>query len=197
MYLTKCVQQSPHKYHIRNKVLLPKIWHSHCMGQEFPTSNRTLLVDIENLFGWPPVSFTGRQRDNPQGYLVHHSSQEFPTCLPSYSSDERFQIFMEIKISTSLNLWELLIDKVLDTSIPRMPLYLKKKQLRWVAPGIIINDKILPSAFMLLLLNHDFIEYNVHQAFRQNCGMSDIIFSYRILAICTSSPFKKCLYFQV
>lgn len=51
MYLTKCVQQSPHKYHIRNKVLLPKIWHSHCMGQEFPTSNRTLLVDIENLFG--------------------------------------------------------------------------------------------------------------------------------------------------
>lgn len=51
MYLTKCVQQSPHIYHIRNKVLLPKIWHSHCMGQEFPTSNHTLLEDLEDLLG--------------------------------------------------------------------------------------------------------------------------------------------------
>ena len=142
------------------------------------------------------VSFTSRQRDNPRGHLVHLSTQDFLTCLPSYSSEKRFQIFMEIKISTSQNVQELLIDWVLDTSIPQMPLYMKK-QLRWVAPGIIINDKILPSAFMLQLLNYDFIEYSVHQAFRQNYGMSGVIFSYRILAIRTSSPFKKCLYFQV
>lgn len=51
MYLTKCVQQSPHIYHIRNKVLLPKIWPNHCMRQEFPTGNCTLLVDFEDLFG--------------------------------------------------------------------------------------------------------------------------------------------------
>lgn len=51
MYLTKCVQQRPYIYHIRNKVLLPKIWYSHCMGQEFPTSNHILLEDLEDLLG--------------------------------------------------------------------------------------------------------------------------------------------------
>lgn len=84
-------------YHIRNKILLPKIWHNHGMGQELSTSK--LLLEELNLFksgsadrSWRLtwltssqmpflVSFTSRQRDNPQGHLEHYSTQEFHYLL--------------------------------------------------------------------------------------------------------------------
>lgn len=52
----------------------------------------------------------------------------------------------------------------------------------------------------LLLLNHDFIQFTVHQAFKKNYEMSSIVFTYGILrlrtdTICTSVTFRKCFYF--